>query len=154
MVRSVALVSDSTSVDAPLAERLGAVVVPLQVVIGSTSYDEGSGASPEAVAQALREKLPVSTSRPAPEAFLRVYEKARAEGAEAVVSVHLSGEVSGTYESAGLAARRASLPVHTVDSRQLGMGTGFAVQAAASALDDGASAQEAAKIAEAKAAAT
>lgn len=147
MARTVVLVSDSTSVDTEMAERLDVVAVPLQVVIGATSYDEGSAASPESVAEALQHRQPVSTSRPAPEAFLRVYERAARAGAEAVVSIHLSSEVSGTFESAELAARQCSIPVVTVDSRQLGMGTGFAVEAAAAALDDGATADEAAAVA-------
>ena len=45
--------------------------------------------------------------------------------------MHLSGEMSGTFESAQLAARDASLPVRVVDTRQLGMATGYAVLAAA-----------------------
>ncbi|MEJ7689211.1 MAG: DegV family protein [Nocardioidaceae bacterium] len=147
MARTVRLVSDSTSVDTEMAERLDVVAVPLQVVIGATSYDEGSSASPESVAEALQHRQPVSTSRPAPEAFLRVYERAAKAGAEAIVSIHLSSEVSGTFESAELAARQCSIPVVTVDSRQLGMGTGFAVEAAAAALDDGATADEAAAVA-------
>ncbi len=146
MARRVALVADSTSVDPAMADALDVVVVPLQVVIGARS-DEGSDASPETVAAALKEWSPVSTSRPAPEAFLRVYEAAAANGAEAVLSVHLSGEVSGTYESAELAAKDASLPVHVVDSRQIGMGTGFAVRAAAGALDAGAGVDDAAEVA-------
>lgn len=146
MARSVALVTDSTSLDADAAAVLGIVVVPLQVVIGATSYDEGTEADPDKVATALREWSSVSTSRPAPEAFLRVYEQAARNGAEAVLSVHLSGEVSGTYESARLAAKESPIPVQTVDSRQLGMGTGFAVRAAAAALDGGASALEAAEL--------
>jgi DegV family protein with EDD domain len=154
MARTVALVSDSTSVDPEMAERLDVIVVPLQVIIGAKSYDEGPAASPDNVAEALREWQPVSTSRPAPEAFLRVYEKAAKAGAEAIVSVHLSGEVSGTYESAELAARDASIPVHIVDSRLLGMGTGFAVEAAAAALDQGASAEDAAQVARKRSAAT
>lgn len=154
MSRSVALVTDSTSVDVGLGDRLGLVVVPLQVIIGDTSYDEGTQATPETVAAALRDRTPVSTSRPAPEAFLRAYEDAAAEGAEAVVSVHLSGELSGTFESAQLAARDASIPVHTVDSQQLGMGTGFAILAADEALEGGCSAEQAAEIARARAAAT
>ncbi|MBA2698039.1 MAG: DegV family protein [Nocardioidaceae bacterium] len=154
MARSVALVSDSTSVDAEMADRLDVVAVPLQVVIGATAYDEGSAASPESVAKALEQRQSVSTSRPAPEAFLRVYERAAKAGAEAVVSIHLSGEVSGTFESAELAARKCSIPVVTVDSRQLGMGTGFAVEAAAAALDDGATADEAAAVARKRAEAT
>lgn len=150
----VALVSDSTSVDPELASRLGVTVVPLQVVIGATSYDEGAAITPENVAKALKERAVVSTSRPPPEAFVAAYQQAAGDGAEAVVSVHLSAEVSGTFESAELAARRASIPVHTVDSRQVGMGTGFAVQAAAVALADGGSAADAADLARRRAEAT
>jgi DegV family protein with EDD domain len=154
MPRSVALVTDSTSLDAVRAGRIGAVVVPLQVVIGATAYDEGAEVEPETVAAALRSHTTVSTSRPAPESFLRVYEEAADSGMSAVVSVHLSAEVSGTYESARLAARDASIPVYTVDSRQLGMGTGFAVETAARALDAGSGAEEAAACARDRAEAT
>ncbi len=154
MTRAAALVSDSTSVGPELAAQLDVTVVPLQVVIGSTAYDEGGAATPDDVAAALEAREPVSTSRPAPEAFLRVYERAAKNGAEAVVSIHLSGELSGTVESAELAARDASIRVHVVDSRHLGMGTGFAVAAAAAALDGGASAEQAAAAARDRARAT
>jgi DegV family protein with EDD domain len=153
MPRSVALVTDSTSLDAERAARIGAVVVPLQVVIGATPYDEGTQATPDKVAAALKEWSPISTSRPAPEAFLRVYQRAAREGADEVLSIHLSGEVSGTVESAQLAAKESPVPVETVDSRQLGMATGFAVEAAAEALGEGATAAEAGEIARERAAA-
>src|SRR5438128_9878213 len=123
----VALVTDSTSADAALAERLDLVVVPLQVIVDDQAYDEGSGITPDEVAAALRDKRSVSTSRPAPETFARAYQAAANDGAEAVVSVHLSGEVSGTVESAQLAAREAPIPVHVVDSAQLGKATGLAL---------------------------
>ena len=138
---SVALVTDSTaSLPAELAAERAVTVVPLQVVIGATSYDEGTedGATPEMLAEALRAWTPVSTSRPNPDEMLSVYERLAAEGATEIVSVHLSGELSGTYESAQLAARKAPVPVLAVDSRQVGMGTGFAVLAAADARDGGA----------------
>lgn len=154
MPRRVALVSDSTSVGADLAARLGVAVVPLQVVIGTASYDEGGEVLPEEVAAAMREKQPVSTSRPAPERLARIYREAAKDGAQAVVSIHLSSEVSGTYESALLAARQVDIEVIVVDSRQLGMGTGFAVASAAAALDDGATAQEAAAVARERSAVT
>lgn len=154
MARSVALVTDSTSVDPELSRRLDVAVVPLQVIIGAKAYDEGIDVTPDAVAVALKDRTPVSTSRPAPEVFLQVYGQAAERGMEAVVSVHLSSEVSGTFESAQLAARDAPIPVWTVDSRQLGMATGFAVQYAADLLDAGAGAHEAAAGAAARAAAT
>ena len=155
MTRQVALVTDSTAaLSAEDAERYGIIVVPLQVVIGARSLDEGTEATPETVAQALRDYKPVNTSRPAPEAMARVYADAAEAGAEAIVSVHLSGEVSGTYESAQIAASHSEVPVETVDSRQVGMGTGFAVIAAAEAIAAGADAVEAAAAAAARANAT
>src|SRR6476469_7620866 len=112
------IVTDSTaSLPPEVADKRGIVVVPLQVVIGSATYDE-DGATPEMVAQALREYVPVSTSRPAPAVLLETYEQAVADGATEIVSVHLSGDMSGTFESAQLAARDASVPVHVVDTRQ------------------------------------
>jgi DegV family protein with EDD domain len=158
---SVALVTDSTA-SLPretLLER-GITVVPLQVIIGATAYDEGVdtgdgvGVTPQMLADALREWTPVSTSRPNPEAILEVYDRLAGEGFEEIVSVHISAELSGTFESAQLAARRASVPVITVDSRQVGMGTGFAVLAAADAIDAGADAAKAAEAARTRAAST
>ena len=156
-VAPVGVVTDSTaSLPPELARDHGITVVPLQVVIGGSVHDEGvaGGVDPEDLAEALREWTPVSTSRPNPDALLEVYEKLAADGAEAIVSVHLSSELSGTYESAQLAARRSPVPVVTVDSRQVGMGTGYAALAAADAVQDGVSAQEAAEAARHRAAAT
>jgi DegV family protein with EDD domain len=136
----VALVTDSTaSLPADVVAACDITVVPLQVVIGATSYDEGveGGATPDMLAEALRAWTPVSTSRPNPHEMLEVYERLAADGATEIVSVHLSGELSGTVESAQLAARKAPVPVLAVDSRQVGMGTGFAVLSAAQARDGG-----------------
>lgn len=140
----VAVVTDSTaSLPPDLVDRHGVLVVPLQVVIGDHSFDEGE-TTPEAVATALRKREKVSTSRPAPHALLEAYQRAAKDGAEAIVSIHLSSAVSGTFESAQLAASDAPIPVETVDSRQVGMGTGFAVLAALHALDAGGDAPAAA----------
>ena len=155
MSRRVAVVTDSTAMlSAEVARERGITVVPLQVVIGAHSYDEATDSDPAIVADALREWKPVSTSRPTPQAFLEAYEKVVGEGAEAIVSVHLSGEISGTCESARLAARDAPVPVEVLDSRQVGVGTGFAVLAAADALDAGAGLEEAAEAARRRALAT
>jgi DegV family protein with EDD domain len=146
MSRTVALVTDSTALLPPevVAER-GIVVVPLQVVVGARSYHEGidEDATSDTIAGALREWTPVSTSRPTPAVFLEAYERARKQGAEQVLSIHLSGAMSGTFESAQLAARDASIPVRVVDTRQLGMGIGYAVLTAADVLDAGGSVEEA-----------
>ncbi|MDP2774819.1 MAG: DegV family protein, partial [Nocardioides sp.] len=130
---SVVVVTDSTaSLPPEVAAAHGIIVVPLQVVIGAHAYDEGSPqATPEKVAAALREFRPVSTSRPAPRLILDAYERAAAAGAKQIVSVHISGDMSGTFESAQLAARDAPVRVICVDSRQVGVATGYAALAAA-----------------------
>jgi fatty acid-binding protein DegV len=86
---SVVVVTDSTaSLPPEVAAAHGIVVVPLQVVIGAHAYDEGSPqATPDKVAEALREFRPVSTSRPAPRVILDAYERAAAGGAKQIVSV-------------------------------------------------------------------
>jgi DegV family protein with EDD domain len=137
------IVTDSTaSLSAEVCAEHGIVVVPLQVVIGATSYDEGV-ATPEMVAAALKEWTPVSTSRPNPALFLEAYEAAATDGATEILSIHLSSDMSGTYESAELAARDASIPVAALDTRQVGKGTGYAVLAAAAVLAAGGSLDEA-----------
>lgn len=146
----VAVVTDSTaSLPAEVVKEHEITVVPLQLVIGARSYDDGADpeANPQRVAEALREFLPVSTSRPSPQLLTETYERLAAEGAEAIVSVHLSSEMSATYESALLAARRSPVPVCTVDTRQVGAGTGYAAVTAARAVAGGASAEEAARAA-------
>lgn len=156
MTARTVVVTDSTASLAPdVAVARGIRVVPLQVVIGSQVHDEGSeGATPQAVADALKSFVPVSTSRPNPAVMLEVYEALATEGAGAVVAVHLSGEMSGTFESAQLAARQASIPVVVVDSRQVGAATGYAALAAQDVVDAGGDAEEAAAAARVRAAAS
>jgi DegV family protein with EDD domain len=145
----IAVVTDSTaSLPPEVAAEHGVVVVPLQVVIGAAVYDEGSPeATPAKVAEALREFLPVSTSRPAPAVMSATYERLAADGAEHVLSIHLSAEMSGTVESARLAGRDATVPVTVVDSRQVGVATGFAAITAAEVLARGGTPEDAARAA-------
>jgi DegV family protein with EDD domain len=153
MAGSVVVVTDSTASMPPeLAEERGIVVVPLQVTIGADVFEEGRQATQKMVTDALRVFEPVSTSRPAPEAFAQVYEAAADRGFAAVVSVHLSAEVSGTYDSAVLAAEQVAVPVIVVDSRQVGLATGFAALSAAEAAAGGASPDQVADAARARAA--
>lgn len=153
----IALVTDSTAMlSASQAADRGITVVPLQVIVGAHAYSEGVDpeATPETIAEALRAYTPVSTSRPTPSAFLETYERLADEGADAVLSIHLSSELSGTYESAQVAARDASVPVRAIDTRQLGMATGYAVLAAADVVEAGGSFEEAAGAALARASRT
>ncbi|MGG5257432.1 DegV family protein [Phycicoccus avicenniae] len=140
---STALVTDSTAyLPAGALDGLPVHVVPLHVVIGGREHREGLDVGAGEVATALRSFTPVSTSRPAPAAFLEAYEEAARAGADSVVSVHISGELSSTVGGAELAAGQSPVPVTVVDSRALGMVMGHAVLAGATAARDGASAED------------
>ena len=149
----VAVVTDSTSSLTPAAaDQAGVVVVPLQVIVDGRSRLESfrpgvETLTPGAVAAALREGRTVSTSRPAPEAFSSAYAAAAERGASAIVSVHLSGAISGTCDAAQTAARTAPIPVTVVDSRTVASGCGFAALAAAEAASAGATADTVAEVA-------
>lgn len=150
MAPRVALVTDSTAcLPAEVVAEHDITVVPLHVVLDGEQRDEATLlALPEdELVTILTSAKKAGTSRPSPAAFLEAYERAVADGAEAIVSIHLSGGLSGTVEGAILAASRASVPVEVVDSRQAGMAVGFSVLAAAAARDDGASATEVAAVA-------
>src|SRR5690349_8083803 len=129
----VAVVTDSTAyLPAGEAERIGVTVVPLHVVLGGQSLAEGVEVDSARLAKALADDVSVTTSRPAPAAFVQAY---RACGSTSVVSLHLSGEISGTVDAARTAAREVAadgIEVEVVDSRSLGMGLGYAVLTAAS----------------------
>ncbi|MER5864576.1 DegV family protein [Kitasatospora sp. NPDC002040] len=138
MSHRLALVTDSTAyLPQQAIDRHRITVVPLSVVVGDAALTEGVEISPKDVAEALRAKQRVTTSRPGPEAFAAAYRAAAEAGATGVVSVHLSAELSGTCDSARLAAAEADLPVQVVDSRLVGMALGHSVLTAARAIEDG-----------------
>ena len=149
---SVAIVTDSTAyLPLDLVAHRGIQVVPLHVVVGGQPFREGVDITTAELAAALRKFIPVSTSRPSPQAFLDAYEAAAASGAEAVVSVHISSDMSGTVESAALAASQSPIPVEVVDSRSLGMAMGYAVLSAARAARQGQDAKTLAAVASSRA---
>lgn len=149
---TVALVTDSTAyLPVDLVEHQGIRVVPLHVILGGQQFSEGVDVTTAQVAAALRKFTPVSTSRPSPQAFLDAYESAAAEGADAVVSVHISSDMSGTVESAALGASQSPIPVEVVDSRSMGMAMGYAVLSAALAASQGLDAKAVAAVAQSRA---
>jgi DegV family protein with EDD domain len=136
---TVAVVTDSTAyLPTGYAERLGVQVVPLQVIVGGIVRAEGEEIGPSEVAAVLHRGHVVSTSRPSPSLFAAAYHRAFAAGATSIVSVQLSGAMSGTVDAARLAATDVGGDITVIDSRSVGMGMGFAVVAAAEAAAAGA----------------
>jgi DegV family protein with EDD domain len=142
---SVAVITDSTACLTPdLVRASGLVVVPIHVVLDGRTYRDGVDITSDEVAAALSAGTPVTTSKPTPQEFLAAYRAAEEAGATHIVSVHVSAALSGTYDSARLAAREVSTPVTIVDSQTIAMGLGFAAMAAGESVAGGATAEEAA----------
>ena len=123
----IAVVTDSTAcLPAALVRERAITVVPLTVVLDGVPRREGVDVDTEEVARAMvARRVAVTTSRPSPAEFSAVYDRLLAGGADGVVSVHLSAKLSGTYESAVLAAADHPGRVLVVDSLSTGMGLGF-----------------------------
>ncbi|MGE5286483.1 MAG: DegV family protein [Micromonosporaceae bacterium] len=133
MTGTITIVTDSTAcLPCEISESCHIVVVPLRVVLGGEAHDETDRSALD-VHAALSRGAALTTSRPAPARFARAYTDAAAAGAEGIVSVHVSSHLSGTVDSARLAAASAPVPVRVVDSRSIGAGLGFAVAASAAA---------------------
>ena len=136
----VAVVTDSTAhLPEGFADRHSITVIPLHVLIDGRSGLDGVDIGPSAVAEALGQRHTVTTSMPTPAEFEATFRAALRAGADSVVSVHLSRELSGTWGAAAAAAATVGPErVRVVDSRTTAMGLGFAALHAAAAAADGA----------------
>jgi DegV family protein with EDD domain len=130
----VKIVTDSGA-DLPdqLAEELGIAVVPIYVRFGEEVYrDRVTISEDEFYKRLTHDPVHPSTTQPGPQDFLEVYQKECA-GADGIVSIHISGKLSGTYNSALMARDmlEGGCPVEVVDSETLTMSLGLIVIAAA-----------------------
>jgi len=130
----VKIVTDSGA-DLPdqLAKELGVTVVPLYVRFGEEVYrDRVSISADEFYERLTHDPVHPSTTQPGPQDFLEAYQKLSAE-ADGIVSIHISGKLSGTCNSALMAKDmlETGCPVEVVDSEQLTMSLGLIVIAAA-----------------------
>lgn len=140
----IAVVTDSTAhLPEGFADRHAIRVVPLHVLIDDVTALDGVDIGPAAVADALGNRRVVTTSRPTPAEFTETFHAALDEGADGIVAVHMSSDLSGTWESAVLAAGTVAPGlVRVVDSRTTAMGLGFAALHAARTAADGAALDE------------
>ncbi len=150
----IGLVTDSNSQLPPdLARRYGIEVVPLTVTVDGVDHLEGIDLDADAFWARFRSATPsVSTSQPSPGRFAEAYRTLAERGADEILSVHIGVKVSGTVNSARLAAESAPVPVRVVDTGSASFAVACCTWEAAEAVAAGASVEEAAAVAEAVAA--
>lgn len=140
----IRIVTDST---ADLADALikewNITVAPLKVLFGDKVYHEGVDISNREFYELLKgaEKLP-STSQPSPGEFEDIYKRLTDDGSS-VISIHISGNMSGTYQSAKIAKNNlADRDITVIDSKVVSMALGHVVLAGARAVREGKSKEE------------
>ena len=150
----VAIFTDSASdFDPALAEAEGITIVPLLVTFGSETFKAGVDLSTEAFWERMvAPDAPFpKTAASSPGEFKDAYEAAFEAGAEAIVSVHVAGTLSGTIKSAQIA--RDMLPdreIHVVDSQGASMAEGILARMGVEMAADGRSAADIAERLEAR----
>ncbi len=140
----IAIVTDS-SVCLPdeLIKRYGIHIVPTLVRKGQDFFKDGVEVTCQQVYRWLREGDRLYTSQPSVGDFLNFFSEL-SKKAESIISIVLTGELSGTYNSAvGAAKMLADIPIQVLDSRTISMAHGFIVLAAARAIEAGNSLAEA-----------
>ncbi len=128
----IAIITDSTSdLSSELKERYSIVSVPLYVLFGGEMHRDDIDITTAQLFKGIKEgqKMP-STSQPSPAEFAAVYSEAL-KTADEVLSLHISGQLSGTVGSARLAAQDFGGKVTVFDTASASLGIGMmAVRAA------------------------
>ena len=140
-MKKVRIIVDSTA-DMPESVRAQVTVVPLTIAFGQETFVDGVTINHRRFYEMLVENdvLP-TTSQPSPDAFTRLFAAVEAAGEEAVV-LTVSSKLSGTYQSAMIAAEDFPGVVHVVDSRTVAIGLGILAERALQLAAEGLSAQE------------
>ncbi|MDQ6824194.1 MAG: DegV family protein [Candidatus Eremiobacteraeota bacterium] len=129
----VAVVTDSTADLHTLATDYGIEVVPLTIAFGNEQFRDGIDLSmDEFYSRLQRDPHTPVTAQPPPSAFTAVYKRLLAGGASGIISLHLSSALSGTYNSASLAAKEVDPErITVVDTRSVSLGVGLVAIGAA-----------------------
>ncbi|OGO16872.1 MAG: fatty acid-binding protein DegV, partial [Chloroflexi bacterium RBG_16_50_11] len=145
---TIKIVTDSTA-DLPpqLAKELGITVVPVYLRFGDEVFRDRVDISEDKFYERLiNDPIHPSTTQPSPQDFIDVY-KELAQGADGILSIHVSSKLSGTCNSAlqGKEAVGKECPIEVIDSEVVTMGLGHLAIAANALAQSGKSLPQAAK---------
>lgn len=132
----VRIVIDSTA-DTPIEVRERCAVVPLSIFFGDTEYVDGVTITHREFYEKLVESdVMPTTSQASPDAFAKIYQQAIDAG-EQVVVLTVASTLSGTFQSATIAAMDFPGDVFVVDSKTVAIGTGILAEYALQLVDKG-----------------
>ncbi len=137
-MNKIKIVTDSTC-DLSMSEidALNIHVIPLSVTINGETYLDRIEITPKTFMQKMKlsPELPKS-SQPAIGEFVKLYDELGEDGSE-VLSIHMTGKMSGTVEAARAAAKMSKTKVTVVDSLFISKALAFQVKRAVSLVNEG-----------------
>jgi DegV family protein with EDD domain len=147
---TIAIVTDSTSdISADLAREYDIHIIPAILVVNGHSLEDGRGISREQLYRQLPiMKVSPSTAAPSSGTFQHQYEELLKNGADEIISIHVSSLLSGMVNTARVAAQAIGRCVHVIDSCHVTLGLGYQVLAAAQAARAGKTIAEIQKVVE------
>ena len=131
---TIRIITDSTcDLPADVIQELDITIIPLFINIGEKGYLDGIEISrKEFYTNLPGYKTHPTTGTPGIDTFIKAFERLAKNGAEQILSIHISESLSATVNVARTAAERFNkIPVTVIDSGQLSLGTGFQVELAA-----------------------
>lgn len=142
----IRIVTDSTC-DLPEGQlaQLDVRVVPIHLLFGNEQYQEGVTLSyQEFFTKVNALGIVPKTSQPSPGDFVQVYRQLASEGATTILSLHVTGRLSGTVRSAQMAAElvKDEVEVRVFDSLAGSAALGFMILEAREMLAHGATADQ------------
>jgi DegV family protein with EDD domain len=132
-VSKIAIVTDSTAyIPKENLRDLPVFTIPLHVIWGDDMYRDNVDITQNVFYERLgSSKTMPSTSQPSPQEFVELY-KTVAKDYDEILSIHISSQLSGTFDSAIQAKKILSgLKIEVIDSKSTSMGLGFLVLMAA-----------------------
>lgn len=143
--RKTVIVTDSScDLSDEQLSRYGIRMISLRIVCQNAEYRDRIDIQEDELYELLTRELP-KTSLPLPEDVTSLYESLAQEGVTDVIHMSISSGLSGTFNMVRMITQdfEGRMRVHMVDSRTLSMGLGMMVLAAARALEEGATPEEA-----------
>ncbi|WP_153721270.1 DegV family protein [Sporosarcina cascadiensis] len=148
-MKKIHIVTDSTAdLTEEMIEKYQIHVVPLTLQINNQSYIDGVELQPDEFLDLMREskELPKS-SQPASGVFQKLYDELGADGSQ-IISIHMTGGMSGTVKSAETAAQASTSDVTVIDSMYISHALTFQVLEACRLAEEGKSRDEIAEAVE------
>lgn len=142
-MKKVHIVTDSTAdLTSEDIAKYGIHIVPLTIVIDGKSFIDGVDIHPAEFLDIMRDSVDLpKSSQPSSGVFKELYDKLGEDGSE-IISIHMTGGMSGTVKSAEAAAEMSDSKVTVIDSRYISHALTFQVMEAAKMAEKGCSSEE------------